>query len=101
MSPKQTKISAWTIDGPPEETKPDYENIHGPLGPQIDKFFLKLFRRKLAENVGFDSSLPQNSYKGIMELATALNSRYSDRTKVQTVAKSTLSKSLGYSKLDT
>ena len=78
------------VPGPPVETKPDYENIHGPLGKTLDKVFLKLFRAKLSENIGVDSKLPNDDYQGIMELTTALNSRYSDRKQVQTIAQNTL-----------
>jgi len=78
------------IEGPPEETKPDYENIHGPLGKQLDIIFLKIFRAALAEQVGVDSSIPHDEYDGLMELARALNSRYSDRTQIQQVALQTL-----------
>jgi len=78
--------SAWFIDGPPLETKPDYDNIHGPLGKTVDGIFLSIFRMKMAEKVGFDSDLPKNDYSGLIELSAALNSRYSDRTEVQNIA---------------
>ena len=58
-STKQNR--AWTIDGPPLETKPDYENIHGPMGKWPDKLFLTIFRTKMAEKVGVDSKLPKVS----------------------------------------
>ena len=82
------------VPGPPIETKPDYDNIHGPLGKTLDKVFLKLFRSKLAENIGIDSKLPKDDYQGIMELTTALNSRYSDRKQVSKIAQNTLRKFL-------
>ena len=92
--PKRTTTtptpSITFVPGPSIETKPDYDNIHGPLGETLDKVFLKLFRSKLAENIGIDSKLPKDDYQGIMELATALNSRYSDRTQVQKIAQNTL-----------
>lgn len=47
------------LKGPDPETKPDYENIHGPLGKNLDRVFLKMFRSRLAENIGVDSSLPK------------------------------------------
>ena len=50
-----------TIPGPPLDDKPDYENIHGPLGKTLDKVFLKVFRSKMAEKIGVDSSLPKVS----------------------------------------
>ena len=82
------------VPGPSIETKPDYDNIHGPLGKTLDKVFLKLFRSKLAENIGIDSKLPKDDYQGIMELTTALNSRYSDRKQVSKIAQNTLRKFL-------
>ncbi len=48
----------YAVLGPNPETKPDYENIHGPLGKELDRLFLKMFRSRLAENIGIDSSLP-------------------------------------------
>ncbi len=56
---KDTKRPASFVQGPDKETKPDYENIHGPLGELLDRIFLVVFRSKLAENVGVDSSLPK------------------------------------------
>ena len=47
------------VRGPDPKTKPDYDNIHGPLGKQLDILFLKLFRSRLAANIGVDSSLPK------------------------------------------
>lgn len=79
-----------TVAGPDLETKPDYENIHGPFGKTLDTLFLKIFRSKMAEKVGVDSSLPKDDYQGLMELASAMNSRYSDRTKVQKIAQEIL-----------
>ena len=79
-----------TTDGPDPATKPDYENIHGPLGKFVDDIFLRVFRTKLAYYVGVDSNLPKNDYKGLIELSNALNSRYSDRIQVQQIAQQTL-----------
>jgi hypothetical protein len=56
---KETKRPPSFVQGPDKETKPDYENIHGPLGKLLDRIFLVVFRSKLAENVGVDSSLPK------------------------------------------
>ena len=81
---------AGFVKGPDLETKPDYENIHGPLGAVIDKIFLTIFRSKMAEKVGVDSKLPKDDYNGLMELAGAMNSRYSDRTKVSTISQDIL-----------
>ena len=80
------------IEGPPAETKPNYEEINGPLGPFWDKIFLMVFRLKFAEQVGIDSKLPQDDYEGLMELTSALNARFSDKVEVQKTAKNVLSK---------
>jgi len=78
------------VHGPSVETKPDYENIHGPLGPFMDTLFMKLFRSSLAEHVGVDSDKPQNDYMGLMELTAAMNARYSDRSQVHRIAQDVL-----------
>jgi len=90
-----TAIKASVVPGPPQETKPDYENIHGPLGADMDKLFMRVFRSKMVEQVGFDSSLPQDDYSGLMELAAALNARYSNREEVQKRAQAVLCRLLG------
>lgn len=83
--------SPGVIDGPPLETKPDYDKIHGPLGPFVDnQVFLRVFRFRMAEKVGVDSDLPHDDYRGLMELSTALNARFSDRRKVQQIAQGVL-----------
>lgn len=112
---KSAAISARTVAGPSPETKPDYENISGPLGKEVDRVFLKMFRDRLAENIGVDSSLPQvrksmklwnpmkrkpkltfcgrhskDDYQGIIELAEAMNARFSDRQMIQKIAQDTL-----------
>jgi hypothetical protein len=51
--------TAYFVPGPPVETKPDYDNIHGPLGKAVDDVFLSMFREKLAEQVGVDSDKPK------------------------------------------
>jgi hypothetical protein len=51
-------VTRW-VSGPDPATKPDYDNIHGPLGSFLDNIFLRVFRGKLADRVGFDSPLPQ------------------------------------------
>lgn len=81
-----------TITGPPQESKPDYEHIHGPLGPLADKLFLVVFRNQMANKVGIDSDLPKDDYMGLMELTAAMNARFSDRRQVQTIAQDVLSK---------
>ena len=72
------------------ETKPDYENIHGPLGKTLDSIFLYVFRTRLAQYVGVDSKLPKTDFKGLMELSAAMNARYSDRNEIQKIAQQTL-----------
>jgi hypothetical protein len=47
--------------GPPVETKPDYENMHGPLGKIMDKVFMTVFRTQMANKIGIDSQLPKVS----------------------------------------
>ena len=51
--------TAYFVPGPPVKTKPDYDNIHGPLGKAMDDVFLSMFREKLAEQVGADSDKPK------------------------------------------
>lgn len=85
--------SSSFVEGPPAETKPDYEKIHGPLGKTMDGVFHKLFRTKMAEAFGMDSDLPVDDYQGLMELTAAMNARYSDQTKVQRLAQNVLCKS--------
>jgi len=82
------------IEGPPIETKPNYENIHGPLGALLDKVFLSVFRSRMAENIGVDSDLPADDYQGLMELTAAMNARFSEREQVQNIAQNVLRESL-------
>ena len=81
------------VQGPSVETKPDYDNIHGVLGKTMDSVFLKVFRSKMAEAIGFDSNLPHDEYQGLMELTSALNARYSDKAESQRIAQEVLRKS--------
>lgn len=83
-------IGGRTVKGPDVETKPDYEQIHGPLGKTLDRLFLTIFRTRMAEHVGVDSSLPKDDYQGLMELTAAMNARFSDRTEVQKTAQNIL-----------
>lgn len=85
-----TSVLYQTVKGPDIETKPDYENIHGPLGKTIDRIFLMVFRTRMAEKVGVDSSLPKDDYQGLMELTNALNARFSNRAEVQKTAQNVL-----------
>jgi hypothetical protein len=80
------------IEGPSRETKPNYEEIDGPLGPIMDKVFLMIFRSKMSEKVGVDSKLPKDDYQGLIELTGALNARFSNRTQVRDIAQDVLRK---------
>lgn len=77
--PKRARVdlpsvkTSSVVEGPSIETKPDYEHIHGPLGKTLDKVFMKLFRSKLAEKVGFDSNLPQVGLCKILMVVTGSN----------------------------
>lgn len=62
--------------GPDPSTKPNYEEIIGPLGKRMDDLFLRVFRSKLAEQVGTDSSKPSSDYAAIAELAATMNQKY-------------------------
>jgi hypothetical protein len=78
------------VAGPDPSTKPDYENIHGPLGKKVDQVLLTMFRSSLAKNIGIDSSLPTDDYGGILELVAAMNARFSNRDEVRKMAQNTL-----------
>lgn len=80
-----TSFNENTIEGPPVSSKPDYSNYHGPLGKLIDKMFMFIFRVQFARKLGVDSKLPRTDFGGIVELTNALNSRFSDKEKVQTI----------------
>jgi hypothetical protein len=45
------RVATATTVGPDPATKPDYENLVGPLGRFLDGVFLRVFRDKLAEQV--------------------------------------------------
>jgi hypothetical protein len=78
------------VNGPPADTKPDYERIVGPLGKKIDNVYLKIFRAKLAEQVGSDSTLPATDFKAITELAATMNKRFTNRLEIQQRAQNVL-----------
>jgi hypothetical protein len=62
QDPTSTVIKrGGTVAGPPLDDKPDYKNIHGPLGKTLDQIFLREFRSKMADKIGVDSSLPKVS----------------------------------------
>lgn len=67
------KFLATAVAGPPLETKPDYENIVGPLGQFADYIFMAAFRIQLAKQVGKDSTKPLTDYSAIIDLARELN----------------------------
>ena len=48
-SSRKDQFLKTAVSGPPLETKPDYENIVGPLGRWMDTLFLVIFRQKMAE----------------------------------------------------
>ena len=87
---KRTETSSCNIykedlltEGPPISSKPDYSQIHSPLGALVDNFFLYIFRVQFAKNLGVDSRFPRSDFRGIIELVNALNSRYSDKETIQ------------------
>lgn len=84
------KLNPNWVDGPSKDTKPDYENIHGPMGKFVDDIFLSVFRTKLSENVGIDSNRDKKDYMGVVELASALNARFSNHEEIQTRAQNVL-----------
>lgn len=81
----------FVVQGPSLETKPDYDEIHGPLGPEMDKLFLRIFRSKMAENIGirYDSDLPYDDYMGLMDLARTMNIVY-EKPKVKELSQDIL-----------
>lgn len=84
------KFLASAVPGPPLETKPDYENIVGPLGRWMDRIFMITFRRKLAQQVGRDSSKPIDDYSGIVDLAATLNREIPNRNEIHRRAQTVL-----------
>lgn len=90
VTPPLPPIPPGFIAGPPLDTKPRYEEIHGPLGPFLDRLFLIVFRSKMAEKIGIDSDLPADDYQGLMELTAAMNARFSDRTQVHDISQNVL-----------
>ncbi|KAL2643583.1 hypothetical protein R1flu_011170 [Riccia fluitans] len=59
---RTTLVKALQQDSPPDLSTPVPEYIPGPL----DDFFFKLFREKMAEEVGWDSEKP--GYEGLIEI---------------------------------
>lgn len=69
---RMSELRVTTVQGPSVDTKPDYENIHGPLGPLADMIFLAVFRKQLAKNAKIDSSKNIFDYGGIMDIAECM-----------------------------
>jgi hypothetical protein len=96
----QKSTKSQTIDGPSLSSKPDYSSIHGPLGSLLDSFLTTLFRTKLASRLGQkihsneivipDSTLPSHDFNGIIDITHSMNSQYSNRTVVQSLAQDVL-----------
>ena len=61
VASQSDKASPFFVSGPDAETKPDYDNIHGPMGKAVDDVLLSMFRTRLAEQVGVDSDKPKVS----------------------------------------
>ena len=91
---------AGTIEGPPLSSKPDYSSIHGPFGSLLDRYLTILFRDRLASRLRHtrtsseipipDSQLPYDDFEGIIDITHSMNSLYSNRTVVQTLAQDVL-----------
>jgi hypothetical protein len=81
---------ATAVPGPPRDTKPDYERIHGPLGPWMDKLFMLVFRRQLEQQAGAPSTRPWHDFAAIPELATVMNRQSSSPAIVHARARAVL-----------
>ena len=65
------------VQGPSIETKPNYDEIHGPFGKELDSLFLQLFRSKMESITSITSPLPKDDYQGLMDVATQMSRQYS------------------------
>lgn len=72
-------LNRLRIQGPPIETKPNYNEIHGPLGKLLDSLFLQIFRSKMESITNISSPLPKDNYQGLMDVATQMNRQYSKK----------------------
>jgi hypothetical protein len=91
ITPSATRFLATAVAGPTLESKPDYENMVGPLGRRMDRLFCTLFRRELAAQVGgADSTLEADDYQGIIELAARMNREIPHREEIQQRAQTVL-----------
>jgi len=73
---KSPASTATLVPGPPRETKPDYENIIGPLGRIADRLFLVIFRQKLENITGLSSSYAYDDYQGLIDITRKLNQQF-------------------------
>jgi Beta-carotene isomerase D27-like, C-terminal len=105
------------VPGPPLETKPDYENIVGPLGRWMDSLFMTVFRHQLEYYSSTTTTLhnaasrndnnnsqqqqqqsPQprplfsvhDEYQSIIDLAATMNRAYTNRTEIHVRAQRVL-----------
>jgi len=108
--PQRIAFIKTAVPGPSLDTKPDYENIVGPLGRFVDNIFQQVFRDELAQQVmgdGYDDddddnnnnnnhvhgdnpTIP-NGYAGIVELAARMNQEFAyNRTEIHVRAQTVL-----------
>lgn len=71
-----TSPASTLVPGPPRETKPDYENIIGPLGRTADRLFLIVFRQQLETITGLSSSYAYDDYQGLIDITRQLNQQF-------------------------
>lgn len=90
LSTRKNFFTEEVVSGPSIETKPQYDNIVGPLGRFMDRIFLVVFRKQLASKTGIDSSRDDTDYLGIIDISLRMNKKFSDRRVVQQKAKEVL-----------
>ena len=84
-SASQSSSSQYRRDAGPGDAAPSYEDIDNfPL----NKVFFTLFRKKVSENVGYDS--PVEGYEGLMEVTRVLNTKFKSREEITAVSKAIL-----------
>ena len=110
LSAEDRRLQAFlssAVPGPSIDTKPDYDNIVGPLGRWVDRLLMTMFRQELAAQVlaGQEQSssmaaatanqqqpaYAMDDYRGIIELAATMNRDISNRTEIHTRAQTVLS----------
>jgi Beta-carotene isomerase D27-like, C-terminal len=79
-----------SVLGPDVATKPDYDNIVGPLGKVFDTLLIIVFRKQLAKHVGWDSALPIWDYNGIIEITQYMNRSFRSRKLIQETSQNVL-----------